>query len=41
VGPLDLIGVLFPASCIATRGDPPVEVISGFMRDECIAPYHS
>ncbi|WP_454624697.1 nucleoside deaminase [Bradyrhizobium cenepequi] len=30
-----------PAAVIAAKGEPPVELISGFMRDECAALFHA
>jgi tRNA(Arg) A34 adenosine deaminase TadA len=30
-----------PAQTIALKGDPVVEVIAGFLRDECVALFHS
>ena len=30
-----------PAQAIAAQGDPVVELVAGFMREECIALFHS
>jgi tRNA(Arg) A34 adenosine deaminase TadA len=30
-----------PAKAIATQGDPVVELVGGFMREECLALFHS
>lgn len=30
-----------PAALIAEKADPPIELVSGFMRDECLALFHS
>ena len=30
-----------PAVVIAAKGEPPVELISGFMREECAALFHA
>ena len=30
-----------PASLVAAKADPPIEQVSGFMREECLALFHS
>ena len=30
-----------PAAVIAAKGDPRVDLVSGFMREECLALFHS
>jgi tRNA(adenine34) deaminase len=30
-----------PAVAVAARGDPPVKIIGGFMRDQCLGLFHS